>query len=59
MTQETVFRIHLVFGYIAWLLCFSSGVTKSYYRCFIRSIDQKTLDLLQSYEWPTSVSYKT
>ena len=26
MTQETVFRIHLVFGYIAWLLCFSSYV---------------------------------
>jgi hypothetical protein len=26
MSQETVFRIHLVFGYIAWLLCFSSYV---------------------------------
>jgi len=26
MSQETVFRIHLVFGYIAWLLCFGSYV---------------------------------
>jgi hypothetical protein len=26
MPQETVFRVHLVFGYIAWLLCFSSYV---------------------------------
>jgi hypothetical protein len=26
MSQETVFRVHLVFGYIAWLLCFSSYV---------------------------------
>ena len=23
MSPETVFRIHLVFGYVAWLLCFS------------------------------------
>jgi hypothetical protein len=23
MSTETVFRIHLVFGYVAWLLCFS------------------------------------
>src|ERR1700730_6000370 len=22
MSTETVFRIHLVFGYVAWLLCF-------------------------------------
>jgi len=26
MSQETVFRIHLVLGYVAWLLCFSAYV---------------------------------
>jgi hypothetical protein len=26
MSAETVFRIHLVFGYIAWLLCFGAYV---------------------------------
>src|SRR5215472_4579391 len=26
MSQETVFRIHLVFGYVAWLLCFRAYV---------------------------------
>ena len=24
MTSETLFRIQLVFGYIAWLLCFGT-----------------------------------
>ncbi len=26
MSTETLFRIHLVFGYVAWLLCFSGYV---------------------------------
>jgi hypothetical protein len=26
MSTETVFRIHLVFGYVAWLLCFGAYV---------------------------------
>jgi len=26
MSQETVFRIHLVLGYVAWLLCFSAYI---------------------------------
>jgi hypothetical protein len=26
MSQETVFRIHLVLGYVAWLLCFGAYV---------------------------------
>jgi len=26
MLPETIFRIHLVFGYVAWLLCFSAYV---------------------------------
>src|ERR1051326_7841789 len=35
MSVETVFRIHLVFGYIAWLLCF--GV---YILPWLRSMDR-------------------
>jgi hypothetical protein len=26
MSTETIFRIHLIFGYIAWLLCFGSYI---------------------------------
>ena len=26
MSPETLFRIHLVFGYVAWLLCFSAYI---------------------------------
>ena len=26
MTPETLFRIHLVFGYVAWLLCFGTYI---------------------------------
>src|ERR1041385_6899555 len=26
MTPETIFRIHLVLGYVAWLLCFAAYI---------------------------------
>jgi hypothetical protein len=26
MSQQTIFQIHLVFGYVAWLLCFSAYI---------------------------------
>src|SRR5882757_10275647 len=35
MTPETIFRIHLVFGYLAWLLCFGTYIWP-----WLKSIDQ-------------------
>ena len=50
MSVETVFRIHLVFGYIAWLLCF--GV---YILPWLRSMDrveaQRAIATLHSFRF--------
>jgi hypothetical protein len=35
MTPETIFRIHLVFGYLAWLLCFGTYIWP-----WLKSVDQ-------------------
>src|ERR1700748_660607 len=35
MSSETVFRIHLVLGYVAWLLCFSAYILP-----WLRSMDR-------------------
>ena len=35
MSQETIFRMHLIFGYVAWLLCF-----RAYIMPWLRSMDR-------------------
>jgi hypothetical protein len=35
MSQETIFRMHLIFGYVAWLLCF-----RAYIMPWLKSIDR-------------------
>lgn len=35
MSQETIFRMHLIFGYVAWLLCF-----RAYIMPWLKSMDR-------------------
>lgn len=50
MSTETLFRIHLVFGYVAWLLCFS-GYVWPWLKAMDRFEAHRAIDTLHSFRF--------